>query len=181
MPLTQEILKELLHYDPDTGVFTWLHRDLRWFKKERSCRSFNTWAAGMVAGWMSATGYWYIGIFGTKYKAHRLAFLYMIGEFPKNDTDHIDGNRINNRWNNLRDVTRSENLKNQAFRKNNTSGFLGVCWHKGTGKWLAQIKVGGKNFHLGLFEDIGDAVSARHAANIKFGFHINHGRAAKES
>lgn len=156
--LTQESLKEMLHYNPDTGVFTWIKRQ-----------------GGNIAGTKRQGEYVRIYISGKYYFAHRLAYLYMDGKPPKNDVDHIDHAKGNNRWSNLREVTHSENLRNASTRKTNTSGFNGVCWHKACEKWTASIMFEGKRVNLGYFADKGCAIEARKAANTKYAYHSNHG------
>lgn len=160
--LTQEYLKSILHYDPDTGLFTWI--------SSRGRRR-----AGAIAGWQEK-GYTMIGVNGKNYPAHRLAFLYMTGAMPPHDTDHISGVRQDNRFKNLRAVTRLENQRNQKRYKTSTSGVTGVNWHKQAGKWRSRVQFKGREIYLGLFESLNEAISARKAADIKYGFHQNHGR-----
>lgn len=178
--LTQEILKEIIHYDPDTGVFTWRRRAKKWFKDDGKWKGWNTKFAGKEAGSVRKTcdgkGYVLISIFHIRYQAHRLAYLYMTGEFPQNQTDHIDGCGTNNIWVNLRDVTNSENSKNMRLRSDSPSGFTGVRWYKYYKKWNARISVNNKQIHLGYFSLLEDAIKARKEANIKYGFHPNHGQ-----
>jgi len=140
--LTAERLRSILSYDPETGIFTWKHK------------SRNTWP-GKVAGCKNkALGYIIIGIDGTEHYAHRLAWLYVYGTWPGGVIDHRDTDRSNNRIANLRDTSRSVNQQNiRKPRAHGTSGFLGVTWHKQTGRWKAQISVKGRNRHLGLFDD----------------------------
>ena len=164
--ITQARLKELLHYDPETGIFT---RIKSYCSKAK---------IGNIAGVLKKDGYLRIGVDG-RHLAHRLAFVYMTGEFSK-VTDHINGNRSDNRWENLRSVTNNENLKNQKMRSTNTSGVMGVYWSKVSKKWAASIRSNGGKFHLGVFDDINDAYAARRAAEKKYNFHPNHGRAAEE-
>ncbi len=150
--LTQEHLKELFEYDKDTGAFK---------LKE--------------AGKVSAQGYVVIWIEGKKYLAHRLTFLYMTGELPEHHVDHINHDRSDNRWCNLREVTNAENLKNLKKLSRNTSGITGVSFLKNTGKWRAQISTQ-KIVHLGTFTSKEDAARAYEEAKIKHGFHPNHGK-----
>jgi len=173
--LTQEVLQELLQYDSDTGVFTWRERDVKYFAVETNCKRWNTRYSGKVAGTADARGYISIKLFKKIYLSHRLTFLYMTGEFPIEQVDHINQVKGDNRFCNLREVTHHENGKNQSMHKNNTSGTVGVSWHKSANKWVARIKVDGKVIHLGLFTDKQDAITARELANIKYDFHINHG------
>jgi hypothetical protein len=152
--LTQSRLKELLHYDPETGLFTWL------------VSTSNCVKVGDVAGSVSH-GYRIIKIDGKKYGAHRLAFLYITGNLPENDTDHINGIRDDNRWCNLREATRAENMQNKAPYKAGTSKYPGVYWHKQRQKWVAQITINGKQKHIGLFETEEEAYSAYCAAKAE--------------
>jgi len=174
--LTQEIIRELLHYNPKTGVFTWRKRNREWFKNDGGFKMWNKRFPGETTGCAEKSGYLQIGLFGKLYYAHRLAFLYMTGEFPTGETDHINGLKGENIWDNLRDVTRKENGQNKAIHKNNTSGITGVHWSKSVGKWYAKIKVSGQEIGLGYFIDIDDATKVRKAAEIQYGFHQNHGR-----
>ena len=147
--LTAARLRELLHYNPDTGVFTWR------FGRPKA-------AAGAVAGCTKPDGYIVIGVDGFLYRAHRLAWLYMMGAWPSNYVDHINGTPSDNKWANLRDVRQETNLQNQrrATGKNKTSGLLGVCFHKRMNKWHAQIKVSGKQHTVGYFESPEEAGEA---------------------
>lgn len=160
--VTQERLKELLHCDPETGVFTWL--------KDRN----QNVKAGDVAGGNS-NGYVRINISGKKYLAHRLFWFYLYGVWPS-EIDHINHNRSDNRLCNLRLVSRQENQRNRSINKNNTSGFPGVGWRKEVGKWQATITVSYEVKNLGHFDNISDAVEARRVANIRYGYHDNHGK-----
>ena len=137
--LTQERLKELLHYDPETGIFTRLENSSRSHKNK-----------GCAAGYLQ-NGYHKINIFGKLYRAHRLAWLYINGSNPIGEIDHIDGNRINNSFSNLRDVSHSVNMQNQRHaRSNNSMSVLGI--RKSGDKFAARIGFNGKRFHLGIFE-----------------------------
>ncbi len=173
--LTQAILKELIHYDPTTGIFTWLERDLKWFKHLRSCNRWNAVYAETKAGTISKRGYVSIFVLGKQYKAHRLAWLYMTGEWPI-EIDHQDGDGLNNKWNNLRNVDHCENMKNIKKRKNNTSGVTGIRWSHPHKKWRADLMVDKKRVHIGLFDEIKNAEIAIKTARKKYNFHENHGR-----
>lgn len=142
--LTQQKLKNFLEYDTETGVFKWLV-DKSWGSK-----------TGKIAGSTVTRGYKVIEIDYKKYKAHRLAWLYVYGEFPtgrQKYIDHIDGDTSNNRISNLRICNSSENQRNRSTSNNNTSGYKGVSWHKVTGKYQANIKsaITGKIEYLGLY------------------------------
>jgi hypothetical protein len=140
--LTQETLKELLHYDPATGVFT--------NKVTRNPRA----KIGDLAGYVNPLGYVVIQVSGQKHHAHRLAWLYVHGVWPTNQIDHINRNRSDNRISNLRDVTASENRHNCVDSGRNTTGVRNVVWHKRNQKWQAQIMVNNKYKYLGLFADL---------------------------
>jgi len=166
--LTQEWIKELVHYNPNTGVFTWI--------KKPSSRS-NRIKVGEAAGFTSkVNGYTEIGIRNKTYKIHRLAFLYMTGLMPEHQVDHINHVKDDNRWCNLRLVTNAENQKNTTRNKNNTSGVLGVNWRKDRSKWRAQIMVDGINKELGSYVYFILACIARKQAEVEYGFHENHGK-----
>ena len=170
--MDQAYLKERLSYDPATGVFTWLENDKApvWWR-----RKYEGQPAGCVD--VKKNGYTRIriGIDGTLYKAHQLAWLYMTGEWPTNEIDHIDHDTTHNAWANLREVDHEENGKNQSKKKNNTSGATGVSWNMKSGKWLACIGVGKRQVRGGLFKDFADAVARRKELEIEYGFHANHG------
>ena len=165
--ITQDKLKELLDYDLNTGLFTW--------KVARS----NRVQAGHIAGWkkkMEWNTYYAIKLDGVDYFQHRLAWLYMYGEFPPQLIDHINGNGRDNRIVNLRCVTPTENNRNMRRRSNNKSGICGVSFYKRDNKWEARIKADGKYKYLGRFDNKDDAVKARKKAEIEFDYHENHGR-----
>jgi len=172
--LDQDTLKELIHYNPDTGVFTWRHRDRKWFATEGAFKTWNTRLAGKETGCLVANGYLKIGVLYHLYLSHRLAFLYMTGEFPPSETDHINHQKTDNRWVNLRSVSSRENHRNTRHR-NTKSGHMGVYRDKKYKYWYAMIGVNGKAIRLGRFDFIEDAITCREAANIKYGFHTNHG------
>jgi hypothetical protein len=169
MTLDQTELKQLLHYDPATGLFAWR------VSRRRGAK------AGDIAGYIIDTGYRRIHINKRYYLAHRLAFLYMTGSFPPHHTDHINGIRDDNRWENLRGVTTQENGRNAKRPKDNTSGVIGVSWHKQHARWRAHIVINRKHKHLGLFDNLLDAVAARKQAERKYDFHPNHGRVYTQS
>lgn len=162
--LTQKLLKEYLHYNPDTGIFTW--------RVDRRGKA----KAGKFAGCLD-NGYLRIRLFGKLYKAHRLAWLYMTGEWPKDQIDHEDGDGLNNRWKNLRGATNGVNSKNQKKRINNSSGATGVYKLEGvTDKWRVRIWANGEQIDLGCHDYYDEAVLIRIQAQEYYGFHENHGR-----
>lgn len=163
IPLTQERLKDLLGYDPGTGIFT----------RVVKVSNFNE---GDIAGCLRPDGYLQISVDDRRYLAHRLAFLYITGSFPEKDVDHINGIRTDNKWKNIRIVDKRGNARNTKIPITNNSGALGVCWATRESKWMASIKIDGKGRHLGYFNKFDDAVKARKEADVKYGFHENHGR-----
>ena len=160
--LTQERLKEILTYNRNSGVFVWA-------KVRGAC------AIGAPAGAISH-GYIRIGIDGARYMAHRLAWLYVHGEFPPNQIDHINGDRSDNRISNLRSVVRNENSKNQQKNSRNTSGCMGVSHRKRSKPWMAVMRINGEHICLGVFKEWWDAVCARKSGEYINGYHHNHGR-----
>ena len=147
-------LRELLHYDPDTGVFVWVRPTGRRTK------------SGDIAGSAEGRGYWAIRIQTARYKAHRLAWLYHYGAWPEGDIDHINSDRRDNRIANLRDVDRSTNIQNlKVAKSHNSSGLLGVVLDrskKTAMKYAARIVYGGKQHSLGYFS----TPEAAHAAYL---------------
>lgn len=156
--ITQKELKTMLHYDPETGVFTRINKRV-----------------GIKVGNLMPCGYLRIKVMGKLYLSHRLAWLYVHGYFPDEEIDHINGIRLDNRIENLRCVTKNENLLNKGIYVSSKSGITGVHWHKQHRKWVAAITINGKTKHLGLFSNIDQAKLCRENASKVYGFHSNHG------
>ena len=163
--LTQDRLKKLMSYNPGTGVFTW--------KESRGSIS-----SGQIAGSKHSKGYLVARIDGTLYFLHRLAFLYMTGSHPPELTDHINGSRDENQWDNLRAVDAGENNKNVKKRSDNSSGLQGVSWAKKAGSWHVYINEKMGRTNLCHTPDFFEACCVRKSAELAYGFHANHGRAA---
>lgn len=142
----QERLRELLDYDPETGVFVW------------KCKQHGV-TRGSVAGVTTNQGYKVICIQYIKYMAHRLAFVWMTGDCP-DVVDHINRNRLDNSWSNLRPATIALNSRNSGLRSDNTSGFKGVYWRRQNNKWAAKIEINKKTKSLGYFLTKEEAASA---------------------
>lgn len=144
--LTAARLRELLDYNPSSGVFVW-----------RVTRG-RTAHVGTVAG-STNNGYIAVMIDGQSHRAHRLAFLFVRGAWSTGDVDHINGVRSDNRWGNLREVSHRENTQNRRFASSrSTTGVLGVCAHSDPKKpFRARIRVMGKNLSLGCFETAEEA------------------------
>jgi len=179
-----DVLRDLLHYEPDTGKLFWKKRSQSMFEdSEKSavhkCRIWNSrYAFKEAFTALSSFGYLRGSIFNRHYVAHRVIWAIHTEKWPDHEIDHINGNRSDNRIKNLRAVTRSENQKNVKRPENNTSGIIGVSWHSRTRTWRARIGLGGKSKTIGYFLSIEDARLARKAAEKKHGFHENHGRAS---
>jgi hypothetical protein len=172
----RQMLWSLLEYDSESGVLTWKFRPHSMFGSERIFLSWNMKMAGKPAfTCVGGNGYPFGSIWGKHYTAHRIIFKMMTGRDPVG-VDHIDGDRRNNRWRNLREADQRLNARNSAMPRNNSSGHVGVYWFKERSKWFAAIKSGGKNKNLGYFDRIEDAIAARKAAETRLGFHKNHGR-----
>lgn len=144
-----QLVRDALCYEPESGAFTW--------RAARGCRP-----AGSAAGCIGKGGRLVIRIGGVLHQAHRLAWLYMTGEWPESEIDHINGDCTDNRFGNLRDVSRGINSENvRTPRKSNRLGVLGVC--KSRGRYLATLSVCGRHKHVGYFDTAEDA----HAAYVK--------------
>ena len=166
--LTAEYVRQILDYDPDTGEFRWKARPVDHFQDERARKIWNTRFVGTIAGSHNSHGYLMIRIDGRLHMAHRLAWLYVTNEWPKDQIDHINLVRNDNHWVNLREATRSQNKANMRRISTNTSGMKGVCLHRPSGKWLASIKKNQKRHHLGYFDCIEEAASAYEQAARDF-------------
>lgn len=160
--LTQERLKELVHYDQETGLFTWN-------KQRPKCRP------GDVAGTVDGNGYVRIKLDRRDYAAHRLAFLYVLGSFPDGDADHRDLVRTNNAWGNLRPASHSQNQWNKGPQRNNTSGVVGVSWYSRTQQWRGKVKVNGRSHSAGYHSTLEQAAAA--VANLRATLHGEFARA----
>lgn len=171
-----EYARECVAYDPDTGTFLWLERPLRHFKNEAAWKRWNKRFSGRVCG-CQVQGRWVICLNGVKYPAPHIAWAVRHGRWPECFIDHINGDMLDNREKNLREVTELENTQNSSLYKNNKTGVHGVYRDK-WGNWYSQIGVGGKKITLGYFYTFDDARDARLRAEREFGFHPNHGRSA---
>lgn len=175
-----EMLYQLLICDPIAGTLTWKPRPASMFKTLRDCQTWNDLYAGQETfKTKDAEGYHW-GKFnrGAPFRAHRIVWAMTTGSWPKEQIDHINGDKTDNRFANLREATDLQNRRNMKRPHTNKSGVCGVCWHKGDQKWVVQISHAGKRIRLGGFASLSDAASARKAAEIKYGYHPNHGRIA---
>jgi len=161
--MNYELFDHYIGYNADNGDFFW------------NVSPCNSVAAGRKAGSINKDGYLEVKLKGVKYAAHRIAWFLYYGFEASKDLDHINHDRTDNRIDNLREVTKSENSRNASKRVDNSSGFTGVAWIKRNRKWHAKIWLFGKYKHLGYHTTIVDAVCARIKANRVNNFHENHG------
>ena len=154
--ITHARLVSLLRYEPDTGLFYW-----------RKSRGRGHKTTNILAGTKHSSGYIYIRHRPKNYTAHRLAWYYITGHWPQDQIDHINGDRTDNRFCNLRPATRTQNMRNIKRKRTNKSGLKGVSWSKECRKWRACIVAGGQSLHLGLFLSKEDAHAAYWAAAQK--------------
>ena len=182
-PIPPEILRELIHYEPETGKLFWLPRRPEFVGAGRNgseieAQRFNARYAGSEAlNSPTRNGYLAGAIFARSTFSHRAAWALHYGQWPAGMIDHINGVRTDNRIANLRVVGPSGNAKNAARRKDNPSGRTGVYWHDGRKKWVAIIRGAGRTKGLGNYKNFADASAARDRAEREYGFHPNHGRA----
>lgn len=160
--IDQKTLKEKINYCSETGEFKRNGKILGNSRKDRVC------------GHINDQGYRLISIDGETYRAHRLAWIYMTGEEPK-EIDHVNGIRSDNRFENLRNVSHQENQKNMRMHKDNKSGISGVSWNKDKEKWRVRISVNGKETFLGYANHLFEAACLRKSAELEYNFHPNHG------
>lgn len=176
-----EVLRQLLRYEPDTGKLFWLPRGPEWFRSENprargQVKVWNARYAGRPALEALSQGYRVGRLFDVLVRAHRVIWAMTTGAWPEGEIDHINGDRADNRMENLREVSSGENGRNKGLRADNTSGQVGVSWSRLEGKWKVLIWRNGKPYSRGTFTNFVDAVRSRKAAEAEFGFHENHGR-----
>lgn len=162
MSISESRLKEMLHYDPVSGVFTW--------KVDRSRTK-----AGCIAASKTGKGYLTVMIDGKRHSLHRLAFIFMGEPEPPEFVDHINGDRADNRWANLRTATMTQNARNQRRHSTNTTGLPGVIWDQRT-RWRAYAYLDGRYLALGRYHTLLDAAAARKSFESRHDYHANHGK-----
>ena len=162
--LTEELLKEWLLYNPLSGEFLWVKTNANGSTRR-----------GRQAGYTDTDGYVYIKLFGIKYRAHILAWLYMTGSFPQGVIDHNDQVKSNNVFSNLQDVTQAENSRNIANQNTSNTGHQGIWFNRRTGRYHASITKGGKKVWQRIYDDCAVALAERKSMLIHLGFNINHG------
>ena len=155
--MTYEEVNALFVYDPETGVLAYRN-------------------TGKEAGTIGGHGYRRVSVSGANTSSHRVMWLLHTGSLPFDMVDHIDGDKLNNKISNLRAVSRRDNGRNARRSKANKSGVTGVRWDKQNSRWMSGIVDNGIRIHLISCEDWFEAVCARKSAEVRLGFHANHGR-----
>lgn len=161
--LSHDYLHEIMRYDSATGNLYW--------KSKRK----NQKATKDPIGYTDPKGYRYIKVDGRRYAAHRIIWCMNHREWPNGLIDHRNQNPSDNRADNLRVASRSINAKNTKLREDNTSGVMGVCWHKNKKRWVVRINSNRKRVELGSYKTFKEAVAVRRGAEVKCGYHNNHG------
>lgn len=174
---TVKVLRQLIRCEPETGKLFWLFRDKSWFARESYATRWNSVYAGKEAFTsLGADGYRVGAVLAKPLLAHRVIWGVVTGMWPKGQIDHINGDRLDNRIENLRDIPAAENSRNRKSQHNSVTGVSGVTWHPRDEIWQARIGVNGKRRHLGYFTSFEDAVGARKDAEREFLYHANHSR-----
>lgn len=177
--MTDDLLNKLLLYQPATGKLFWKERLYEDFPHLKSSRvdGWNTRYARKVAfTCVNKDGYYAGAVLGKQKLAHRVIWKMYNKDWPKYLIDHIDGDKLNNRLCNLREVSAAENNRNLPLKSGNKTGFFGLYQIK-NGRWQARIGgEGGRKIHLGCFDTFEEAVKCRKEAEVKYGYHENHGR-----
>lgn len=177
----QSTLRQLLDYDPESGLLYWRQRGVGWFEDgfhtaETRMRNWNACHAGKRAFTAKqSNGYRRGKVLGAECLAHRVIWVLVHGEQPK-IIDHANGNREDNRIGNLRSGSHATNSMNKARLCNNTSGYTGVSKCNATGRWRVMLVVSGRSHRVGRFDTLEQAIEAHRVAATRLGFHQNHGR-----
>lgn len=179
------VLRRLLSYDPATGDLMWRSRPLWMFKGSTPGYRRRAWTAWTkryanqpAFKTVSNQGYLVSTLFNQTFTAHRIIYCLQTGEWSSTEIDHINGNRADNRWCNLRAVSKTDQQRNMCRSRRNTSGQTGVYWSKAARKWAARIGSKSGSIHLGLYDTLEGATLARKQAEQELGYHKNHGRVA---
>lgn len=176
------IVRQMLRYEPDTGRLFWLERPEHLFQEApnrslaHSAAVWNaTFASKEAFTAINSEGYRTGALMRIPMRAHRVVWAVVTGTWPSDQIDHINGDRADNRWENLREVSHALNQRNMKISRSNTTGFCGVRLVR-SGKYEVTIGAGGKNRFIGTFESLKEAVAARRGLEQQLGYHPNHGR-----
>jgi hypothetical protein len=164
-----DYLHKRLRYEPETGKLFWRDCEdmpVQWRARYAGKEAFTA---------LSTHGYPYGAVDDRKFSAHRIIWAIHHGYWPRDQIDHINGIRVDNRISNLRVVTHEENQRNSSMKRNNTSGVTGVSWNKLRSKWMARIMIDGRYRHLGSFDTLDAAAEVRAEASRKHGYTDRHG------
>jgi hypothetical protein len=170
-----DVLRQLLDYNPETGILTWKFRPRKFCKTDHEQVRWNKRFSGKQAGLKAKDGYLVMCVLNKQYKAHRVCWSLHWGREPQGQIDHINGDKTDNKINNLRDVSARENATNRKRISRNKSGYTGVS-QGSFGKWLAYISTKEDRLFLGSFNCVTSAALKRRMAEIQYGYHENHGR-----
>jgi hypothetical protein len=174
---TPDELRQLLRYEQDTGKLYWLPRPASMFEKPLRANNWNSRYADREAFTaLNEDGYHHGKVAGKMVRAHRVVWAMVFNAWPDGEVDHINGDRTDNRLENLRLASRLSNGQNQKRFVTNTSGYTGVSYHKRSKRWQASVHFEGRSRTLGYFDSPEAAAEARAQANRDLGFHPNHGQ-----
>lgn len=175
--ITKELINDFFEYNELSGFVTIKMRDSKHFNNICSESAFKSRYAGKRLKTKDKDGYLIMTVLGNRLTGHRIAYILKTGDLSIIEIDHINGLRDDNRWCNIRVVTRSQNMKNKSVSSVNTSGVMGVSLIKETNKWRSRISArGNTTYHLGVFDNWFDAVCSRKSAEYKYNYHANHGK-----
>ncbi len=166
--ISQRYLLECFDYSPDTGLLSWRRRPIHHFTSEVAMNRFNGRFTGKEASSSLNGRYLYVRVNKKHHLCHRVIWCMHHGLWPEGDVDHINGNKCDNRIENLRCVNRSQNMSNVGMQKNNSSGFIGVFWASREAKWMAVVAHNKKNIRLGMFDCPIQAALAYNAGALKY-------------
>ncbi|TQN59604.1 HNH endonuclease [Agrobacterium tumefaciens] len=172
--ITQALVRDIFNYDAETGKLFYRDRTSPWSLNPAIAPSVKSRWLGKECG-VLVKGYLCVNILGKRYSAHRIIWLWVHGTLPDKDIDHINGDRSDNRIENLRCVDGAENQKNMGIRKDNSTGFHGVRYLKQRNNYRTEITINGKPYFIGEYDELGVAVEVRKAVEKFVGFHPNHG------
>lgn len=178
---TPDELRQLLWYEPETGKLFWRERGAEWFAhctpghQDRIRKGWNAAWSGKEAGVTGPYGYNTVTVQALHLMAHRIIWCMEHGHWPNEQIDHIDGDRVNNRLENLRECTHTENQRNMRRSRSNTSGVTGVYWDKKISRWKAEVSLKSRKIYVGVFRDLKEAETAVKAKRAELGFSDRHG------